>query len=292
MDAVLLSSLHISNKNMHPFTVRDLLRPVAYGAFGSVLVLMIAEVSSLVWITQGIAIAICLLAVLSGGRQRSALSRLALPLAVAATALLAVPLLIHAQTPARWLTTGPVRLYLAPLVLPLILLAVQHGLAFQLPKEKQFALTLGGVLIILSLQPDLAQVLAFSVAAIWTGWRHGLSRVRLAALAMMAVLTAGIAAAKPDLLSPVPHVEEVFALGFRHSVLSGLGITGTALALLIAIWRIPAENLRGIALYYLTLMLVSLSGITPVPMMGYGASPWLGLALALGLAGSFPSNRY
>ncbi|WP_339937886.1 hypothetical protein [Undibacterium luofuense] len=37
-------------------------------------------------------------------------------------------------------------------------------------------------------------------------------------------------------------------------------------------------------------MLVSLSGITPVPMMGYGASPWLGLALALGLAGSFPSQ--
>ena len=162
---------------MHPITVRDLLRPVAYGAFGSILVLMIAEVSSLVWITQGIAVAICLLAVLSGNRQRSALSRLALPLAVAATALLAVPLLIHAQTPARWLTTGPVRLYLAPLVLPLILLTVQHGLAFQLPKEKQFALTLGGVLIILSLQPDLAQVLAFSIAAIWTGWQIGRAHV-------------------------------------------------------------------------------------------------------------------
>ncbi|WP_374519083.1 hypothetical protein [Undibacterium squillarum] len=275
---------------MHSFTRKDLLRPVGYAAFGSAFVLKIAEVSSLVWMTQGVAVLICVLAALTAARQRAALSRFALPVAVAATALLAAPLLMHAQTPARWLMAGPVRLYLAPVLLPLILLTVQHGLAFQCPKEKQFALTLGGALIILSLQPDLAQVLAFAVAAIWISWQHGLSKVRLAALVMMSVLTAGIAAAKPDLLSPVPHVEEVFALGFRHSVLSGLGITGAAIAMLIAIWRVPGQHLRGVALYYFSLMLISLTGITPVPMLGYGAGPWLGLALALALGACFPSG--
>ncbi len=275
---------------MHSFTRKDLLRPVGYAAFGSAFVLKIAEVSSLVWMTQGVAVLICVLAALTAARQRAALSRFALPVAVAATALLAAPLLMHAQTPARWLMAGPVRLYLAPVLLPLILLTVQHGLAFQCPKEKQFALTLGGALIILSLQPDLAQILAFAVAAIWISWQHGLSKVRLAALVMMSVLTASIAAAKPDLLSPVPHVEEVFALGFRHSVLSGLGITGAAVAMLIAIWRVPGQHLRGIALYYFSLMLLSLTGITPVPMLGYGAGPWLGLALVLGVGAFFPSG--
>ncbi|MGL4573314.1 MAG: hypothetical protein ACRCV9_00830 [Burkholderiaceae bacterium] len=87
---------------------------------------------------------------------------------------------------------------------------------------------------------------------------------------------------QPDPLKPVAHVEGVFALAFSHSILAGLAVLASAIMLLaglIARGASGATWLYAVAAYYAVLFVCSVFGLTPAPLIGYGAGPMLGFGL-------------
>jgi hypothetical protein len=85
----------------------------------------------------------------------------------------------------------------------------------------------------------------------------------------------------------VPYVEGVFALAFGHSLLAGLAVSASAIALVLGLIR---GSLRGafwlsaVAAYYAVLFACSMAGLTPAPLIGYGAGPFLGFGLLVAVS--------
>ena len=199
-------------------------------------------------------------------------------LALVLVALLALPLLTGPALDgvARWIPAGPVTLHAGMLTLPaLALLAAQDR-----PYGPHFLLA--GVLLSL-LQPDAAGALALTCAA--GGIALG-ARDRLFGLVALVGLVAAFAASAHDDLPPQAFVEYVFAEAAHHSVAVAVALFLALAASLGAIvrWAGGTRTERLAAAGALTgFALASLIGSYPTPLVGYGASAILGLALALGL---------
>jgi cell division protein FtsW (lipid II flippase) len=248
----------------------------------SVVVLAIAQVGPAVWTQQAVAVVLAAAVAVAGRRwvRRGATfpTWAVIGLALAG---LAATLLWGETPPRRWLAVGPLRLYMAPVVLPVLLLA--HGVEARGGRERataaNAALVIAGVL--LAMQPDASQVVALLVAVV-AGATVSLP-VRRAGLAMGALLTLLTAWAftRPDPLQPIPHVEGVFALALAHSVAAGAAVVAAAATFILSLW---ARADRGLAAYYAALFACSMAGLTPAALIGYGAGPWLGYGLMAGLA--------
>ncbi|EKE80647.1 hypothetical protein A10D4_11831 [Idiomarina xiamenensis 10-D-4] len=199
---------------------------------------------------------------------------------------LATPLLADSAEPKRWMSIGSLRLYVAPLLLPSFIAACAM---FSDKNGKRQMLSLTAVLgaaLLLTLQPDASQVLALLVAAMVIAVQCRLGVIRLAIVALPAICLALWAFSLPDPLAPVPHVEEVFALALGHSLWTGIAIIVCAIVLIVGLWMLSVNGphwLSAIAAYYAVLFLCSTVGITPAPLIGYGAGPILGFGLMLGL---------
>jgi hypothetical protein len=82
----------------------------------------------------------------------------------------------------------------------------------------------------------------------------------------------------------VAHVEGVFALAFAHSLPAGLAVAAAALAFLAGLALLARRGPRwllAVAVYYAALYACSLAGMTPAPLIGYGAGPVLGYGLLI-----------
>ncbi|BCS32547.1 hypothetical protein TBR22_A17610 [Luteitalea sp. TBR-22] len=259
----------------------------------SAVVLAIAPVGRAVWLQQTGAVMLAL-AIAGGGRALR--GRVHVPVVVVmavALAGLAAPLLLDERPPRRWLAVGAVRLYMAPLLLPVFLHA-QHVLARSGVHRSRLAgaaTCLAGFALVL--HPDASQLLAVLAALVATYWlvdrRQGGARLAWPKL----VLAPACAWAfwRPDPLQPVPHVEGVVALAFAHSTATGALVLAAQLSFLLGLWRLGALThgaLTGIAAYYAVLFLCAHAGLTPAPLIGYGAAPWLGYGL---LAAMTPDHR-
>lgn len=194
-----------------------------------------------------------------------------------------LPLIVGSHNgPARWLPIGNVRLYLAPLLLPLTLL--QLGAPRQGPSA--YTAPVLAVVVALLLQPDAPQLTAFAVAMtalLASGGRPRLVRVSLLSLVLGA---AGVAWRTPETLAPVRYVEGAFALAAAASPW-GLGLALVAALLPVATFAWAARTLRlpgafAVALYWATVLALAPWQVTPVPWLGFGAGPVLGYFLAAG----------
>jgi cell division protein FtsW (lipid II flippase) len=254
----------------------------------SFVVLWIANVSANIWVMQCAAIVIALALMAAGSRiQRPAAPhRIAAVILVVSALLIAATVLRQTPGPSRWLSVGPLHLYVAPMVLPAALAAL--GYIVHSP-QRHAAFALGGALTVtalLALQPDASQALAFLVAAGMVLLSHS-TKVHRAATIVTLTVMAGLtiwAFTAPDPMRPVPHVEGVFALAFSFSPATGLIVVAGALAMILLLARAAqyATNagwLAGVASYYLTLFLCSTAGLTPAPLIGYGAGPIIGFGL-------------
>jgi hypothetical protein len=95
-------------------------------------------------------------------------------------------------------------------------------------------------------------------------------------------------------LVPVEHVELVFALAFARAPWAGLCVSLAALATIALLaFRLARIDraLLAVPAYYAVLFVVSLSGITPAPLIGFGAGPWLGFGCMLGMVARHGCNR-
>jgi hypothetical protein len=175
----------------------------------------------------------------------------------------------------RWIGLGPVRLNSAEMLLPPVF-AAGTGIVFPL-----------AILILLALQPDASQAVAFAGGCIAAAMTSNPRRLWTAALLAAA---AALSFLRADPLAPVPEVEGIVGLAASMSpalaALAMLTLAGTALTPLLL--RSPAAY--GFAAYLALSALAPLFGAFPVPLVGMGVSPilgaWLGFGALLRLARS------
>lgn len=259
---------------------------------GSFIVLALAAVGWSVWITHLVAIIVACCLGLMGSHMHKRGNHLSVTCVVVILTLigLAMPLLGDSTEPERWIPAGPLRFYVAPLMLPSFIAAC----SVFMDKDGQYQMMyLAAVLVaalLLAFQPDASQVLGLLVASAVVIVRYRLGTFCFSAIVIPLALVTMWAFSMPDPLAPVPHVEEVFALALGHSLLAGIAVIASAAALIFGLWRQSVSSspgLSAVAAYYMVLFVCSTAGITPAPLVGYGAGPILGFGLMVGLLGWF-----
>jgi hypothetical protein len=84
-------------------------------------------------------------------------------------------------------------------------------------------------------------------------------------------------------------------LALGHSLLAGIAVIASAAALIFGLCFqsiSSSQGLSAVAAYYMVLFVCSTAGMTPAPLVGYGAGPILGFGLMVGLLGWFKNlNR-
>lgn len=278
-----------------PWNLLLLAAPSAAAGFA---VLAFASASRVLWVQQTLAICLASAVAVMGARL-SRSGRPGLRPAVAATLVtlvcLAAPLLSGASGPARWVSLGPLYLYMAPVVLPAFLVAVSVAVGYERLRLFAFASAVGASAL-LAIQPDASQAIALLVAV--TVAIVGARSYTLASgvtLTLISIATAW-SLARPDPLQPVPHVEGVFRLALEHSILGGVAIVACAVVLVGGLFVFSLKGcpwLSAVASYYAVLFLCSVAGLTPAPLIGYGAGPMLGFGLMVAMsswAGSYASS--
>jgi hypothetical protein len=252
-------------------------------------VLSLGAVGGGIWLIH--ILAICLACVLSvAGNQLPRLARAPWPAAaiiLLTLAAVAVPLLRDSPGPNRWASLGPVNLYVASLVLPSFLAACS---VYARRRGNCDMIAFGsalGVSLVLAAQPDASQALALLVGSTvgFVRYRSDTfkSVITLGAIALVTTWTFS----RPDPLEPVPYVEGVFALALGHSLVTGLAVITSAITLVTGLYirsfRGPSW-LSAVAAYYAVLFACSVAGLTPAPLVGYGAGPLLGFGLMVAVS--------
>lgn len=247
------------------------LPPVA----ASVIVLSIAGISVSVWTMHAIAIALSLAIAVGGSRVRLR-PVTAISLTIAA---IAATLLFPLSGPRRWMVVGPLHLYMAPVVLPSFIAALSIAL------RTRAAVALAAAIVtaaLLAAQPDASQALALVVgAAVVFARERAQVRMAVVTVAAMGLITAW-AFTRPDPLLPVPWVEGVFALALRYSAIAGIVVIACAVAFITSLALASRRGPRwlgAVAAYYAVLFACSIAGLTPAPLIGFGAGPLLGFGL-------------
>jgi hypothetical protein len=194
-----------------------------------------------------------------------------------------IPLLADSRDgPERWLVLGSVRLYVAPIVLPLLLLLI--GAPLRVPAI--YAASVAIAATALALQPDASQLSAFALAMLVL--LPAPSAHLLLRWALLAVLLccAVVAWRTPDQLAPVRYVEGVFNLAAEISPFALVAaLISAALPVMAFAWVARLTGSRGtfaVAVYYTSLFALSPLQVTPAPLLGFGAGPILGYFLVAG----------
>ena len=183
----------------------------------------------------------------------------------------------------RWVSIGPVRLYIASIVLPVLFIEL-----WRILQTKNWwiptAITLG-VSVMLAIQPDASQITAFIIPMfIMLLWKTKNNIFRYGALALLPLLII-ISWVFLDSLPPVAYVEKIV------NMVAGMGVFWLVLGIVSLIILplpfilSPPRNFRLLSiclgLYFAIVTVSTLFGNFPVPLMGYGISPITGYFIAI-----------
>jgi hypothetical protein len=270
---------------------------VLFPVLASFVVLALAGVQDGVWVvhlaSMGLALGIgCL-----GGRALRGVppDRLAAVVVPLGMVVVAAPVLRGGAGPARGIAAGPVNPYAAPGAPPALLAACATLVHLRGRRETAAWAAMLGTVGLLASQPDASQALAFTAAsAVLAERHHPFARPPGLGLVGMAVLAAWTFS-RPNPLQPVAHVEGVFALAFSRSLLVGLGVAGSAVAFVAMLVRrslVDGPWLSAAAAYYGVLFACSVAGLTPAPIIGFGAGPVLGYGALVAVSRSLGSQRF
>jgi cell division protein FtsW (lipid II flippase) len=263
---------------------------------GSFIVLALATVGWGVWITHLVAIFLACCLALAGSFFRKLDYRQITAFAVIFVTLiaLALPLFGDSSEPERWISVGPLRFYVAPLLLPSFIAACSILVGEGGKHQMISCAALFVAALLLVWQPDASQLVGLLIASAVVVVKSRLGVFRLGVVVFPLAFMSMWAFSLPDPLVPVAHVEEVFALALDHSVFAGVAIIGSATALIVGLWIQSVKGsfwLSAVAAYYAVLFACSSVGITPAPLLGYGAGPILGFGLMVGLHGCFEHQK-
>lgn len=200
---------------------------------------------------------------------------LAAPLALLAT-LLADPGMegVH-----RWVGAGPLNLHMGLLLVPALLLLHARG------DQRWTGLSLIGCAAMIGLQPDRGMALGLLLGLMPIAVMRRTQADIWSLLA--AIVTLACTMVRADPLQPVALVEGVLTQSWAMTPWTGpvalIGALALPLGVALASRRerallVPVLAANGL---WLGLLLASLIGHYPVPLLGYGASAVIGWALAL-----------
>ncbi len=267
-----------------------LLLIAAPAVVASFAVLALGGVSRSSWTIQLLAI-ILACAFAFAGRQISKWTSAPFPAVLILTLTLlgiAVPLLTNKPGPERWVSLGPLSLYIAPVLLPSFLVACSNCIERRGLLERRLAFAaIVGASVLLAAQPDASQTLALLIGSAVAFAKSRLTSPLSIVASSLAALATAWAFTRPDPLEPVPHVEGVFALALGYSLFAGAAVIGSAVALVAGLQVSSSAGrpwLSAVAAYYAVLFACSVAGLTPAPLIGYGAGPLLGFGLMVGVA--------
>jgi cell division protein FtsW (lipid II flippase) len=255
----------------------------------SIAVLAFADVSPGVWTMHLVLLCVALLLVAAGrlldGWMRRGVSAM---LVVALTLIgIAIPLLDESTGPTRWIAFGPLNLYMAPVLLPSFL-AASARLVRGRGTGELIALTASVCAsVLLAFQPDASQVLALLVASTVLMPRYRASLPKTVPTMIILALVTAWALTRPDPPEPIPHVEGVFALALDRSLFAGVAVILSAVAFIACLCFVSKRGpawLAAVAAYYSMLYVCSVAGLTPAPVIGFGAGPLLGFGLLVAVS--------
>ena len=129
----------------------------------------------------------------------------------------------------RWLSIGPINLYIASIILPLLIIAI-----WKVTNRELYIIGLIFItLIVLLFQPDAGQLTAFAFATVMIVWKKISNKtIKLLSLTLMAVMVA-LSWYFIDDLAPVPYVEHIiFLVGDMGSIWLVLGVLSLILLLI------------------------------------------------------------
>jgi len=181
----------------------------------------------------------------------------------------------------RWLTFGPINIYIASIVCPLLII---HLWKLTLKNREYYVFGLTFIsLIILLFHPDASQLTAFACAAFIILWKKMNKRmIKLLCITYTVVLVTA-SWIFPDELAPVPYVEDIiFLVADLGNVWFIMGIL-SLLLLLIPFFFYGKKSIVSLSLgvYFLIMMIVTFIGNFPMPIMGYGISPIIGYIISI-----------
>lgn len=181
----------------------------------------------------------------------------------------------------RWLSFGPINLYIASIILPILIIHV-----WELALNNREGYVLGLTILtsaILLFQPDAGQLTAFACATAFIVWKMINNRmVKLLSITFIAALCI-VSWVFLDDLAPVPYVEHIiFLVADLGNNWLVLGISSLIL-LLSPFFFYGRKSIISLSLgvYFLMTMIVTLIGHFPMPIMGYGISPILGYLISI-----------
>ena len=197
-------------------------------------------------------------------------------------ALLVLPFLFNGLDGVhRWLSFGPINLYIASIILPLLII---HLWKLALNNRERYVIGLTFItLVILLFHPDAGQLTAFACATAIILWKKISNRmIKLLSITLTVALCI-VSWVFLDDLAPVPYVEHIiFLVADLGNVWFILGILSLIL-LLSPFFFYGKKNIISLSLgvYFLMTMIVTLIGNFPMPIMGYGISPVIGYLIAI-----------
>lgn len=183
----------------------------------------------------------------------------------------------------RWVAIGPIRFYISSIVLPMLIIGL-----WRILRTKNWWITASisiGISLILALQPDASQTTAFIIPMAIILFSHGSkNHIRYSFLGVLSLIVI-YTWVYLDALPPVDYVEDIVKMvAEMGSVWFVLGIT-SLLILPLPFILFPPRNSKLLSIclgiYFAIVLISTLFGNFPVPLMGYGISPILGYLIAM-----------
>lgn len=183
----------------------------------------------------------------------------------------------------RWISIGFIKLNIAMIVLPIILIELWHVLN---TKGFQSGWVIASVvMLMLFLQPDASQLTGFALPMMVMLCLQANHKAIKCSIIAVFTLFIALSWVFLDNLPPVAYVEGILTMaadvGLPWLILGILSLTAFPMPFLL----FPPKNReilsRCIGFYYVIIMLSALFGNFPVPLMGYGLSPVIGIYISL-----------
>ncbi|WP_353652072.1 FtsW/RodA/SpoVE family cell cycle protein [Bacillus sp. AFS001701] len=183
----------------------------------------------------------------------------------------------------RWIAIGPLRFNIALVFVPLLIIQLSS-----LIKSKRFCVTIGFALfftVFLFFHPDASQLTAFTISISILLLNIKKNKNIQILLLIVFILLIIFSWSHLDQLAPVSYVEDILSL-VKEMGIGWLVIGLISLFILpMPFFLFPPTNAKPLSLslgvYFLISILSSFFGNFPVPIMGYGTSPFIGYLIAI-----------
>ncbi len=183
----------------------------------------------------------------------------------------------------RWISIGGINLNVSIIVIPMTIIILEEVL--QIKGIIIYSIITIGIAILIVMQPDASQLTGFAIPMIiimLCRCSKSIGRNIIIGVLFILIILSWIFL---DSLPPVDYVEKI--LGLVTTMGYGWLVLGIISLLLLTIPFIlfPPKNYRlqslCVGLYYIIILLSTIFGNFPVPLMGYGASPIIGYFMVI-----------